>query len=76
MQLKINEIISSTQGAHNAMLGLGNLSTGDLNNLQAVYQELEDKPQRDRAGDLQISGRQMSRLPTSRSRPLQRERSR
>ena len=37
MQLKINEIVRSTQGAHNAMLGLGNLSTGDLNNLQAVY---------------------------------------
>ena len=36
MQLKLNEIIRSTHGAHNAMLGLGNLSTGDLHKLQAT----------------------------------------
>lgn len=50
MQLKLNEIIRSTHGAHNAMLGLGNLSTGDLHKLQAVYQELADKARRGGAG--------------------------
>ncbi|NWF74849.1 MAG: low affinity iron permease family protein, partial [Nitrospirae bacterium] len=50
IQLKLNEIIRSTHGAHNAMLGLGNLGTGELHKLQAIYQELADNARRDRAG--------------------------
>ena len=49
IQLKLNEIIRSTQGAHNFMLGLDNLSAEDLEKLRAVYQELADQARRDHA---------------------------
>lgn len=49
IQLKLNEIIRSTRGAHNFMLGLDNLSTEDLEKLRAVYQELADQARRDHA---------------------------
>ena len=50
IQLKLNEIIRSTRGAHNVMLGLDNLSTEDLEKLRAVYQELADKARRGQRG--------------------------
>jgi low affinity Fe/Cu permease len=50
IQLKLNEIIRSTQGAHNAMLGLENLNTDDLDRLRALYQELADKARCDETG--------------------------
>jgi low affinity Fe/Cu permease len=48
IQLKLNEIIRSTNGAHNAMLGLESLPTRDLDKLQALYQELADKARREK----------------------------
>jgi low affinity Fe/Cu permease len=50
IQLKLNEIIRSTQGAHNAMLCLENLNTDDLDRLRELYQELADKARRDETG--------------------------
>jgi low affinity Fe/Cu permease len=50
IQLKLNEIIRSTHGAHNAMLGLETLDTPDLEKLQALYQELAEKARLDKTG--------------------------
>ena len=49
-QLKLNEIIRSTHGAHNTMLGLQHMNIHDLEKLQALYQELADKARRDKTG--------------------------
>jgi low affinity Fe/Cu permease len=43
IQLKLDEIIRSTHGAHNAMLDLERLSTNDLEKIQALYQQLAEK---------------------------------
>ena len=40
----------SAHGAHNAMLGLQNMNTYDLDKLQTLYQELADKARRDKTG--------------------------
>src|SRR4029079_8725412 len=50
IQLKLNEIIRSTHGAHNAMLGLETLDTPDLEKLRALYQELAEKARRGKTG--------------------------
>lgn len=50
IQLKLNEIIRSTHGAHNAMLGLQHMNIHDLDKLQTLYQELADKARRDKTG--------------------------
>ena len=50
IQLKLNEIIRSTRGAHNFLLGLDNLSTDDLEKLRALYQELADRARGDKTG--------------------------
>ena len=50
IQLKLNEIIRSTHGAHNAMLGLEHLHTRDLDKLKALYEELAEKARRDTKG--------------------------
>ena len=50
IQLKLNEIIRSTHGAHNSMLGLENLDTPDLEKLRALYQELAKKARRGKKG--------------------------
>ena len=50
IQLKLNEIIRSTHGAHNVMIGLDHLSTEDLEKLRAVYRELAAAAQRDTRG--------------------------
>jgi low affinity Fe/Cu permease len=50
IQLKLNEIIRSTHGAHNTMLGLQHMNIHDLDKLQALYQELADKARRDKTG--------------------------
>jgi low affinity Fe/Cu permease len=50
IQLKLDEIIRSTRGAHNGMLGLDNLSTDDLEKLRAVYQELADEARHSKRG--------------------------
>jgi low affinity Fe/Cu permease len=50
IQLKLNEIIRSTHGAHNTMLGLENLNIHDLEKLRTLYQELAEKARRDKTG--------------------------
>lgn len=46
MQLKLDEIIRSTRGAHNAMLDLEALSQEDLENMRSLYEELAKKARR------------------------------
>ncbi|WP_090899221.1 low affinity iron permease family protein [Candidatus Nitrospira nitrificans] len=43
IQLKLDEVIRSTRGAHNAMLDLEKLSQQDLDNIQSLYQQLADQ---------------------------------
>jgi len=50
IQLKLDEIIRSTHGAHNAMLGLEVLDTPDLEKLRVLYQELAERARRGKAG--------------------------
>ena len=40
MQLKLDELIRSNQGAHNALLDLEELTESDLDRLRAAYEEL------------------------------------
>lgn len=47
VQLKLDEILRSTKGAHNAMLDLEGLSTEDLDKIRALYQELAEKARAD-----------------------------
>lgn len=49
IQLKLDEIIRSTRGAHNAMLDLEKLSQKDLDKMRALYEELADQARRDEA---------------------------
>ncbi len=49
-QLKLDELIRSTKGAHNALLDLEKLSSNDLENLRTVYQKLADHARRDKTG--------------------------
>ena len=43
IQLKLDEIIRSTHGAHNALLDLEDFSTNDLEKVRALYQQLAEK---------------------------------
>lgn len=43
IQLKLDEIIRSTHGAHNAMLDLEELGTNDLEKIRMLYLELAGK---------------------------------
>ena len=43
IQLKLDEMIRATHGAHNAMLDLERLETKDLDTIRALYQELAEK---------------------------------
>ena len=49
-QLKLDELIRATQGAHNALLDLEKLSANDLEDIRALYQKLADKARRDKKG--------------------------
>ena len=49
-QLKLDELIRSTRGAHNALLDLEKLSTKDLEALRALYQNLADQARREKKG--------------------------
>ena len=40
IQIKLDELIRATKGAHNALLDLEELEEGDLERLRAVYEEL------------------------------------
>ena len=56
IQLKLDEIIRSTQGAHNALLDLEELGTEDLDKIRALYEELAQKARADRIEDLAAQG--------------------
>lgn len=43
IQLKLDEIIRSTRGAHNAMLDLEKLSQKDLDKMRALYEQLANQ---------------------------------
>ena len=43
IQLKLAEIIRSTQGAHNAMIDLEKLSQADLDKIRSLYEHLAEK---------------------------------
>lgn len=49
-QLKLDELIRSTRGAHNALLDLEKLSTKDLEALRALYQKLADQARQEKKG--------------------------
>lgn len=56
IQLKLDEIIRSTHGAHNAMLDLEELSTNDLEKIRALYQQLAANARTDKTGGLAATG--------------------
>ena len=49
-QLKLDELIRSTRGAHNALLDLEKLSTKDLEDIRLLYQKLADEARREKTG--------------------------
>ncbi len=50
IQLKLAEIIRSTQGAHNAMMDLEELSQKDLDKIKALYEKLAVEARHDKNG--------------------------
>ena len=52
LQVKLDELIRVTQGAHNALLDLEELDEAQLDRIRAVYQELA----RQARGDLERGG--------------------
>jgi low affinity Fe/Cu permease len=56
IQLKLDEIIRSTRGAHNAMLDLEKLSQHDLDKIRALYEELADKARQESARGEAVMG--------------------
>ncbi|HET7854678.1 MAG TPA: low affinity iron permease family protein [Candidatus Methylomirabilis sp.] len=47
MQVKLDELIRSVQGAHNALLDLEELSQKDLDRIRASYEDLADRARKD-----------------------------
>jgi low affinity Fe/Cu permease len=56
IQLKLDEIIRSTHGAHNALLDLEKLSTRDLDKIRELYQQLAEKARTDKNGGHAATG--------------------
>ena len=56
IQLKLDEMIRSTQGAHNALLDLEDLGTEDLDKIRELYQDLAQKARTDKMEDLAAHG--------------------
>jgi low affinity Fe/Cu permease len=56
IQLKLDEVIRSTQGAHNAMLDLEELNPNDLDKIRALYQQLAQNARQDSKGGLGDTG--------------------
>lgn len=56
IQLKLDEIIRSTRGAHNAMLDLEKLSQKDLDKMRELYEQLADQARRDEARGEAVMG--------------------
>ena len=53
MQLKLDEIIRATEGAHNALLDLEELTEADINRIRALYIALASHARSDLARGLQ-----------------------
>jgi low affinity Fe/Cu permease len=56
IQLKLDEIIRSTRGAHNALLDLEKLSQEDLDKIRLLYEQLADKARHEDARDEVVLG--------------------
>ena len=50
MQVKLDEIIRSTHGAHNALLDLEELNANDLATIRQSYQQLAEQAREDQIG--------------------------
>ncbi len=50
IQLKLDELIRSTKGAHNALLDLEKLSANDLEDIRTLYQTLAEKARHEKKG--------------------------
>jgi low affinity Fe/Cu permease len=50
IQLKLDEMIRSTQGAHNALLDLEKLSANDLEDIRRLYEKLAEQARRNKQG--------------------------
>ena len=50
MQLKLDEIIRATKGAHNALMDLEKLSAKDLEEIRLLYQQLAERARRNKKG--------------------------
>ena len=55
-QLKLDELIRSTKGAHNALLDLEELSQKDLEQFRALYEKLAERSRRDIQSGLKDTG--------------------
>ena len=56
VQLKLNEIIRSTKGAHNALFDLEELTQGELDQFHELYGKLAKKARRDVEAGLRDTG--------------------
>ena len=63
MQLKLDELIRATQGAHNALLDLEELSVGELDQIRARYEELARRAREDLRHGRRDTGRPDVRTP-------------
>jgi low affinity Fe/Cu permease len=50
IQLKLDEIIRATQGAHNALMDLEKLSARDLEDIRLLYEKLAEKARKNKKG--------------------------
>ena len=50
IQLKLDEMIRATKGAHNALMDLEKLSAKDLEEIRLLYQELAETARRNKKG--------------------------
>jgi low affinity Fe/Cu permease len=55
-QLKLDELIRSTKGAHNALLDLEELTQEDLEQFRALYEKLAERARRDIQSGLKDTG--------------------
>jgi low affinity Fe/Cu permease len=55
-QLKLDELIRSTKGAHNALLDLEELTQEDLEQFRALYEKLAERARRDILSGLKDTG--------------------
>ena len=56
MQVKLDELIRATKGAHNALLDLEELEDDEVDEFRKKYQRLADAARRGKRGDLDLMG--------------------